>query len=499
MADNDTLKLLLNEMKLTNSGVASLISLRKQEDTPKSLLAGNLFEILNARMLFKEEKELIVDTFGKSTDVKDTEKAQKDLFEGLLDFLGTAGSVAGLAFQNISTLLPKLVNVNEKGFLALVNGNKKLLLPNNKGGMDISLMGKGKTGMEKSLYQNIKDLGLELIEKVFGSKKKSSSDKANDKKDAKEEKSVLENALEVATHPLKSIKEGIFGLKDGLLKKGGLAAILGVVIFGFLAFFKPAADGFAALINGTRGFFSDIGKVFRGEMGIGEFLRENFLAILGTGAILFFTRIGTVLLLVGRIIFAVFRNIFAIPFTIFKALEGAVDGFFTALDSGAGPFEILFSVIEGLILGVGKAFKILLLGVLDLFIPERFMPDVNRIVDKTMDLVFGFIEFIFSGLKAVGNFGDKVLDFLTFGYFSEDETKGMYKGGAVASGSSYLVGEKGPEMFVPGRSGYIDPMNGGMGGGTTVINNIVNQSSTSTNTSHSNFNITDSQQEITGL
>ena len=38
-----------------------------------------------------------------------------------------------------------------------------------------------------------------------------------------------------------------------------------------------------------------------------------------------------------------------------------------------------------------------------------------------------------------------------------------------------------------------------MGGGTTVINNIVNQSSTSTNTSHSNFNITDSQQEITGL
>jgi hypothetical protein len=42
-------------------------------------------------------------------------------------------------------------------------------------------------------------------------------------------------------------------------------------------------------------------------------------------------------------------------------------------------------------------------------------------------------------------------------------------------------------------------MNGGMGGGTTVINNIVNQSSTSTNTSHSNFNITDSQQEITGL
>ena len=71
----------------------------------------------------------------------------------------------------------------------------------------------------------------------------------------RQEKSVLENALEVATHPLKAIKEGVFGLKDGLLKKGGLAAILGAVIFGFLAFFKPAADGFAAFDKWNKRVF----------------------------------------------------------------------------------------------------------------------------------------------------------------------------------------------------------------------------------------------------
>jgi len=41
-------------------------------------------------------------------------------------------------------------------------------------------------------------------------------------------------------------------------------------------------------------------------------------------------------------------------------------------------------------------------------------------------------------------------------------------GGSVNSGSSYMVGERGPELFVPGRSGTIVP-NDKMGGGTTNV------------------------------
>ena len=44
-------------------------------------------------------------------------------------------------------------------------------------------------------------------------------------------------------------------------------------------------------------------------------------------------------------------------------------------------------------------------------------------------------------------------------------------GGAVAAGRSYLVGERGPELFVPGASGAILP--NGMGGGAVVVNNYV--------------------------
>ena len=51
-------------------------------------------------------------------------------------------------------------------------------------------------------------------------------------------------------------------------------------------------------------------------------------------------------------------------------------------------------------------------------------------------------------------------------------------GGPVSSGSTYLVGERGPELFTPGRSGMITP--NGAGGGVTVINNINVEKGTST-------------------
>ena len=42
-------------------------------------------------------------------------------------------------------------------------------------------------------------------------------------------------------------------------------------------------------------------------------------------------------------------------------------------------------------------------------------------------------------------------------------------GGAVGAGRSYLVGERGPELFVPGAQGNIVP-NNAMGGANVVVN-----------------------------
>jgi phage-related minor tail protein len=47
-------------------------------------------------------------------------------------------------------------------------------------------------------------------------------------------------------------------------------------------------------------------------------------------------------------------------------------------------------------------------------------------------------------------------------------------GGPVSSGSPYLVGEAGPELFVPGRSGTIVPNNALGGGGNSYYTINVN-------------------------
>ena len=50
-------------------------------------------------------------------------------------------------------------------------------------------------------------------------------------------------------------------------------------------------------------------------------------------------------------------------------------------------------------------------------------------------------------------------------------TFGRANGGPVKGGSSYLVGERGPEMFSPGVSGMITP-NHALGGGTNIVVNV---------------------------
>ena len=55
----------------------------------------------------------------------------------------------------------------------------------------------------------------------------------------------------------------------------------------------------------------------------------------------------------------------------------------------------------------------------------------------------------------------------TGGFFSQ--VFGRASGGPVKGGSPYVVGEKGPELFVPGSSGNIVP-NHAMGGANVVVN-----------------------------
>lgn len=58
-----------------------------------------------------------------------------------------------------------------------------------------------------------------------------------------------------------------------------------------------------------------------------------------------------------------------------------------------------------------------------------------------------------------------------FGSFSKSALPGRAGGGPVTGGRPYMVGERGPELFVPGASGTIIP--NGAGGGAVVVNNYI--------------------------
>ena len=100
---------------------------------------------------------------------------------------------------------------------------------------------------------------------------------------------------------------------------------------------------------------------------------------------------------------------------------------------------------------------------------------------------FDIKKILADSLGALGDAGKKVLGWLGFGSDEEGDSAAM--GGPVGAGAPVLVGEHGPELFVPSGAGRILPKMqtenamAGMGGGApTVITapttNISNGSTT---------------------
>jgi phage-related protein len=90
---------------------------------------------------------------------------------------------------------------------------------------------------------------------------------------------------------------------------------------------------------------------------------------------------------------------------------------------------------------------------------------ISTVVDLVASLVRGFQNVISLG-QAIGGVVGSVGGFLGFG-----GNRAM--GGSVSANTAYVVGERGPELFVPQGSGTIVP-NNRMGGGGTTINLTVN-------------------------
>ena len=98
---------------------------------------------------------------------------------------------------------------------------------------------------------------------------------------------------------------------------------------------------------------------------------------------------------------------------------------------------------------------------------------VGIIIDLFADLV-DVINKAFNAIKAIVNFvKNNPVTKAIGGIFDTVFGGGKAMGGPVNPGTSYVVGERGPELFMPNRSGTIIP-NNKLGGGGTVINLTVN-------------------------
>lgn len=105
---------------------------------------------------------------------------------------------------------------------------------------------------------------------------------------------------------------------------------------------------------------------------------------------------------------------------------------------------------------------------------DAFRNMANSIIDDILRIqikksitgpLSGFLDKAINQLIGPGSFGSSGLQ-------ASDWLPGKANGGPVSAGRPYLVGERGPELMVPGRSGTVIP-NNALGGGV-VINQTLN-------------------------
>jgi len=142
----------------------------------------------------------------------------------------------------------------------------------------------------------------------------------------------------------------------------------------------------------------------------------------------------------------------AIFIPVFEGIRFAFDRIKGAVEDNKESFQALFTFLSKFVAPfLGQALKIAIEGI------ALALTAVLNVVGNVID---GFRTLISLGSKIGGFVG---------GIFGG----GRASGGSVAGGTTYLVGEKGPELFTPSGNGTIIP-NGALGGGSNVINITVN-------------------------
>lgn len=150
------------------------------------------------------------------------------------------------------------------------------------------------------------------------------------------------------------------------------------------------------------------------------------------------------------------------------------------------PVEQLKTAAEGIGTAFGDSFKAAASGAMTAqeALSSFFQSVADRFLDMAAQIIAKWIEMtilntalqlfpgsgLFKGagpVSGVAAFSGAGMG--SKGFFLPDIIRPRAMGGSVSAGSPYMVGERGPELFVPGRSGTIVPNNALSAGGTTSV------------------------------
>ena len=148
-----------------------------------------------------------------------------------------------------------------------------------------------------------------------------------------------------------------------------------------------------------------------------------------------------------------------------KALQDPIRQAIALSDTIATSFEDSFKGIIKGTMTVADAFRNMLNKIADHFLDTAARMMANQLQRGILGLFTNLFSPRPFGNAPVGPLGNPLSQ-------HTDMTVGVRaNGGSVMKGGSYLVGERGPEMFTPGSSGMITP-NHALGGSTNVIVNV---------------------------
>lgn len=500
---------LLRELQTTNGLTRELLREKREDDTPKSLFMGNMFEIFNARALQTADQKFIKNEEMDQVDdnTKETNVILKSLTAGMSGMTGFVKQSVENTKSSVKAL-PKVIEDLKRNTENMVNKPFKVM----------------SKFMSDKIGKPLKQFKDNFLQIANNANNKTASREKEDKKDRE---SLFRYFFGGIVDGLKgfgkNIMDGFKGLKDSLLGRAGLATAL-LALGAFLVSKFPALA--EAVGNVTMAFVDlagDTALLLKGEKGVGEYLADNLLTLLGTSLFLFrkkiFAFFSTYILAkiasvgrffsiqtlkfgakaalgaAGKLAAFLAAKIIAIGSAIIGGVMGFFqeysreyarsDSFFAAL--GIGMLGILKGAIAGIIYALEVIIKMVSFGLFDF--------DLSAII----------LEFDIG--KAIRNIFSSVTDYFENFSISDPSTwiggkkpEGKLMGGPVAAGTPYMVGEQGMELFVPGAAGSIIP-NNMLGGGAPIIvtNNNVSAPTNTHSHQHSNVSITDNQQEITGL